>query len=224
MSTALQKTQALHLYETGVALYEEHRYQEALVELEGAEQAFRAMDARGHAFTHALANGITGLSNTLAYEGLCHQHLGRPLAAVHCFESSFINSRFERKRRLKTFTATVERNLLECYERLREQLHPDALTFLLETPADIDTSCRFPFSLPSEAIILARLYELAPERYASYRDFYRSAQERDEDRRKHEKRTDAASLRTRSIIVWGALIIIWTLYGYIAVEALLTAP
>jgi len=221
MSTALQKTKALQLYQAGVALYEEQRYREALVELEHAEQVFRAIDARGHAFTHSLANGITGLANTLAYEGLCHQHLGHLRTAVHCYETSYINNRFERKRHLKTFTAKVEENLLECYEHLREQLPPDALDRPLEAPEDIDTSCRFPFSLPAEAIILARLYELAPERYASYRDFYQRARERDDDRRRHEKRPDAASLRTRSIIVWGVLIIIWTLYGYLAVEALL---
>jgi len=222
MSTAPQKTTALQHYHAGAALFEDQRYREALTELALAEKAFRTMDARGHPFTHSLSNGVTGLANTLAYEGLCHQHLGDHRAAVHCYETSFINSRFERKRRLRTFTATVDKNLLECYERLREQLPPDTLTRLLQEPMDFDTSCRFPFSLPVDAIMLARLYELAPERYASYRDFYQRARAQDDDRRKHEKRPDATRLRTRSIIVWGALIIIWALYGFIALEALLT--
>jgi tetratricopeptide (TPR) repeat protein len=212
---------AREAFEKGSALAELGNHEQAIIELQNAEVLFRQIDVKGHPFTIPLANGVSGLANTLVLIGLSHQKLGNYQKAVQCFESSFINSKFEKARHFTKFTEIINKSLLACYDKILSLHLLDRTEDLLESTPEINTAFQFPFSLNKDAIILARLYELSPERYRSYQNFYRRAKEKDSEIRKREKKSDEASMRKLSFLIWSILIIIWAVYGTVVIDALL---
>ncbi len=219
MSTSTKRRMAESLYNSGRALFREGLYNEALIELRRAEDAFRAWDALGHPFADRLSNGISGLANTLALSGLCYLKLGNFKAALVCYETSLINSKFERKKALRDFKQMLAENLIVCYEKTLESTGVDRVSFLSRT-AELDISFRFPYSLPQDIVPFARLYELAPERYLQYKDFYERAKEKDAEIRRLSKTSDESAMKRTSIYVWGILAAIWVIYGFIVINAL----
>ncbi len=219
MSNSAIRRMAEQLYDAGRALFQAGQYNEALLELRRAEDAFRRWDAQGHPFTDRLPSGMTGLAETLALSGLCYQKLGNFKAALTCYETSLINSKFERRSALRSFTHTLAENLITCYEKTIEDTSLNRESFLNQEP-EIDVSYRFPHSLPPGIIPFARLYELAPDRYLRYQDFYRRAKQRDESIRLMLKTSDESTMKRASIYVWGILVAIWIAYGLIVVNAL----
>lgn len=189
--------------------------------LRRAEDAFRASDARGYPLTHALSNGVSGLANTLIVSGFCHQKLGYFKAALTCFEASLINSKFEKKKAFRDFINTVTGNLIACYENALKDSGDETRDRIPGHDPEIDISFQFPYSLPPDVIPFARLYELDPERYAHYRDYYQCAKEKDSERRQWSKTTDDSTMKRTSLTVWGVLFIIWAAYGIIVMAALL---
>jgi len=219
MSTSTKRRMAENMYNSGRALFQEGLYNEALIELRRAEDAFRAWDALGHPFATFLSNGISGLANTLALCGLCYQKLGNFKAALTCYETSLINSKFERKKALRDFKQMLAENLIVCYEKTLESAGVDRVSFLNRTP-EIDVSFRFPYSLTQDIVPFARLYELAPERYPQYKDFFERMKEKDAEIRRLSKTSDESAMRRTSIYVWGILAAIWVIYGLIVIKAL----
>ena len=219
MSTSPIRRMAEHVYDSGRSLFQAGRYQEALLELRRAEDAFREWDARGHPFSDRLSNGISGLANTLALSGLCHQKLGNFKSALTCYETSMINAKFERKGALRAFAQTLDENLVICYEKILADVGVDCEGFLHREP-EIDISYRFPHSLPPKVIPCARLYELAPDRYDHYKDFYQRAKEEDATTRRLTKTADESTMKRASVYVWGILVAIWVIYGLVVVNAL----
>lgn len=221
MATSSKIATAQQLYDAGLSLYQENRYPQALAELKKAEDAFRKSDARGHPYTIPLPNGVSGLANTLALEGLCHQKLGDFRSAVRCYETSLINARFEKQKPFRTFHRTLNEHLLLCYEKEAEERSAEALARILAAEPEIDTAYRFPFSLNAEGITLARLYELSPDRHARFKDFYARAKTLDAETRRRSKRSDEASMRKMSFAIWGVLLAIFAVYGVMVAEALI---
>lgn len=219
MFTSTKRRMAENMYNSGRALFQEGLYNEALIELRRAEDAFRTWDALGHPFANFLSNGISGLANTLALCGLCYQKLGNFKAALTCYETSLINSKFERKKALLEFKQMFAENLIACYEKTLESADVDRISFLSRTP-EIDVSFRFPYSLPQGIVPFARLYELAPERYSQYKDFYERAKEKDAEIRRLSKTSDESAMKRTSIYVWSILAAIWGIYGLIVIKAL----
>jgi tetratricopeptide (TPR) repeat protein len=220
MSTSTKRQLAENLYNSGRALFQENRYSEALIELRRAEDAFRIWDSRGHPFTDRLSNGMSGLANTLALSGLCHQKLGNFRAALTCYETSLINSKFEKQGILRNFAQNLTENLISCYEKIVADDGSDREGFLIREP-EIDMSFRFPYSLPPEIVPFARLYELAPDRYTHYKDFYQQAKKKDSSIRRLSKTSDESTMKRASIYVWGILAAIWAIYGLIVMNALI---
>ncbi len=223
MSTSTKRRMAENMYNSGRALFQEGLYNEALIELRRAEDAFRTWEALGHPFANRLSNGISGLANTLSLSGLCYLKLGNFKAALTCYETSLINSKFERKKALRNFKQSLAENLVLCYEKTLESAGVDRGNFLNRTP-EIDVSFRFPYSLPQDIIPLARLYELAPERYSQYKDFYERAKEKDTEIRRLSKTSDESAMKRTSIYVWGILAAIWIIYGLIVIKTLVHHP
>ena len=221
MSTLLKRRMAEQLYDTGYALYRESRYEEALVELNRAQDAFRRIDVRGQPFSHPLSNGISGLANVLFLQGLSCQKLGDYNNAVIFYETSLVNSKFEKKRPFQTLLKTIRENMVACYEKELEMIDTRTLAGLLQRDPKIDTSFLLPFSLDKDVIPIARLYELAPERYQQFKAFYERAQKKDADIRRREKMSDVATTKKMSIYIWGIIITVWAAYGLIVVKALL---
>jgi tetratricopeptide (TPR) repeat protein len=219
MSTSTKRRMAENMYNSGRALFQEGLYNEALIELRRAEDAFRGWDALGHPFANRLSNGISGLANTLALSGLCYLKLGNFKAALTCYETSLINSKFERKKAFRDFTQTLTENLIACYEKTLESAGTDRVSFLSRTP-EIDISFRFPYSLPQDIVPFARLYELAPERYSQYKYFYEHTRQNDAEIRRLSKTSDESAMKRTSIYVWGILAAIWVIYGLIVIKAL----
>ena len=219
MSTSTKRRMAESMYNSGHALFQEGLYNEALIELRRAEDAFRSWDALGHPFANRLSNGISGLANTLALSGLCYLNLGNFKAALTCYETSLINSKFERKKALRHFKQILAENLIICYEKTLEGAGVERVSFLSRTP-EIDLSFRFPYSLPQDIVPFARLYELAPERYQQYKDFYERAKEKDTEIRRLSKTSDESAMKRTSIYVWGILAAIWVIYVFIVIKAL----
>ena len=120
MTLFLKRRAAESLYENGYALFLEKRYMQALAELQRAEDAFRKLDARGHPFTIPLSNGVSGLANSLALSGQCWQLLGNYEKAAHLYETSLINSKFEKKKTFQEFMKTLQKNMLFCYQKKLE--------------------------------------------------------------------------------------------------------
>ena len=222
MPTSIKIKAAQQSYDAGLALFQENRYSQALAELKRAEDAFRKFDARGHPFSTPLPNGVSGLANTLALSGLCFQKLGDRRKAMSCYETSLINAKFEKRRPLKQFLKTLNANLIACYEQEWEASPPETITRILNSDPEIDTTFRFPYSLPEESITFARLYELAPERYEQIRNFYRRAKAKDAGIRRRDKRSDESRFRKMSFYIWGVLSVIWAVYGLVVARALLT--
>jgi len=75
--------------------------------------------------------------------------------------------------------------------------------------------------LEPDAAVLARLFELAPEQHADYRQAYLRARRKDSEARTREKRSDAAMMRRFSVSIWVVLIVIWALYGLFVANTLL---
>ncbi len=221
MSTALKWRMAEQFYNAGYSLFQEGRYDQALEELSRAEEAFRRLDARGHPWGHFLPNGVSGLANTFALQGQCHQKLGDYRKAVISYESSLINTKFEQKRPFRSFTAEVFKNMAWCYERELSSTDASGPDSLLTRELELDSSFRFPFSLRPELIPPARLYELEPELHLNLKGFYEQAKKEDADFRHRNKRTEDAAMKRMSIFVWGILLAIWIVYGLIVAEALL---
>jgi tetratricopeptide (TPR) repeat protein len=203
------KMNAQQVFERGSTLLQQQKYEEALVELRQAEQLFRKIDVKGHPFMSPLSNGVSGLANALAQSGLCYLNLGDFRKAAQCFESCFINSKFEKIWPFRTFLRTVNENLITCYGTLLRTKQPDYLGEILKSDPAIDTAYEFPFSLSEYAVMLARLFELSPDRYPDYRQFYLRARAKDREIRKREKKSDEASMRRliqeRSAMVSGVL-------------------
>jgi tetratricopeptide (TPR) repeat protein len=212
---------ARQYYDTGHALLQQGRYHEALLELGRAENTYRALDARGHPFSRSLPNGISGLADTLRLSGLCRQKLGDHKTAITCYETSYINIKFEKKRVLGRFLREMEADLASCYERVLEAVPGEEQDRLLQNEPSIDVSFRFPFSLSPAQIPFARLYELEPDRHAGFRTFYEHARERDVEIRRRSKTADESTMKKMSIAVWSILFMIWAVYIVIFFDALL---
>ncbi|HLE41136.1 MAG TPA: hypothetical protein VI956_06490 [Nitrospirota bacterium] len=221
MSTLLKRRMAEQLYDAGFALFQEGRYEEAIGDLNLAQEAFRQVDVKGHPFRDPLPNGISGLANTLYLQGLCCQKLGDYHSAVVFYETSLVNSKFEKKKPFEAFLKTFRENLVVCYQKELEKIDAQTLSDLLKQEPKIDTAFVFPFSLKKDVIRIARLYELAPERYQQFEDFYERTRGRDVKIREQEKMSDIAATKKMSIYIWGILITVWAAYGLIVVKALL---
>jgi tetratricopeptide (TPR) repeat protein len=220
MFTLPKRRMAEQLYDAGSALFQEGRYEEAFGELNRAQEAFREIDVRGHPFTHPLSNGISGLANTLFLQGLCCQKLGDYNNAAVFYETSLINSKFEKKKPFQAFQETLRENMAACYEKELETIDATTLAGFLKQEPKIDTAFSFPFSLDKDRIPIARIYELAPERYRRFGDFYETARKQDAEIRKRENMSDAATTKKMSIYVWGIIFTVWSAYTLIVVKAL----
>ena len=214
------KPTAYQAYQKGFTLYQQGHYPQAIEELLIAESLFREFDSKGHPFIHPLANRVSGLANTLSLAGRCYQDLGNYQMAARCYETSFINAKFEKMLPFRTFTRTVNEQLRICYEKLKDLAPPERLHEILRSDPRVDTRYRFPFSLDENTALIARLYELAPKHYKDYRPFYEHAKTKDSIIRKHEKKSDDASMSRLSLTIWGVLIIIWAVYGMFVINAL----
>lgn len=212
---------AQQFFERGSALLQQQKYEQAIVDLQQAEQLFRKIDVKGHPFTSPLANGVSGLANALALSGLCYLKLGDCRKAAQCYESSLINSKFEKMWPFRTFLKSVNENLLTCCDMLLRSKRPEEVTEMLKSDPAIDAAYEFPFSLSEDAAIVARLFELSPDRYADHRQFYLNAKAKDREIRKREKKSDEASMRKLSFLIWSMLIIIWAMYGVVVIKALI---
>ncbi len=213
---------AQQVFERGSALLQQRKFEQAIIDLQQAEQLFRKIDVRGHPFTIPLSNGVSGLANALAFSGLCYLKQGDCRKAAQCYESSLINSKFEKMWPFRTFLKTVNENLLTCYETMLRSNRPENLAELLKSDPDIDTAYEFPFSLSEYTAILARLFELSPDRYADHRQFYLRAKAKDREIRRREKKSDETSMRKLSFLIWSILIIIWAIYGVVVIKALIS--
>jgi hypothetical protein len=92
---------------------------------------------------------------------------------------------------------------------------------MLNSDPAIETAYEFPFSLSEYAVILARLFELSPDRYADHRQFYLRAKAKDREIRRRENKSDEASMKKLSFLIWSILIIIWAIYGVVVIETLI---
>lgn len=205
----------------GAALVQEKRYPEAIVELRRAEDLFRKLDVRGHAFSYTLENGISGLGNTLFQLGICHQMTGNFRNAIIAFETCTINERYERALPRRAFLRAVRDRLAASYEQVLERSGYDATSVPLPPSFPVDLSFSFPYSLDTAFIPAARLYELDPERYARFKPFYKAAQKEDASLRRTRVKTDDSTMRSISLSVWSILVAIWTIYGVVVVRALM---
>lgn len=221
MSTSAERRMAEQLYHSGQALFEQGLYNEALRELRRAEDSFRSLDSGGHAFSHFLANGISGLANSLALSGLCCQRLGDYKSAITCYETSLINAKFEKKKPFRAFLKKLRQDMSFCYEKLCEDISPVERDNLTNREPEIDISFRFPYSLPSDVIPFARLYELSPEQHKQYEHFHKRARRKDAEIRRQSQTIDDSAMKRMSIYVWTILFTIWSVYALIAIEAFL---
>ena len=221
MSTLTKRRTAEELYNAGKTLFQEHRFEQALVELRRAEESFRSLDVPGHAFSLTLPNGVTGLANTLALIGRCYYELGDAATACTYYETSLINTKFEKKLPFQAFLSAVREDMLVCYDSEVKKIDKPALGQILTQEAEIDTSCRFPFSLTGAAFTVSRLYELAPDRYPQFSEFYVRMQQRDRQMRRADKQSDESRMKMASIYVWVLLGVLWVIYSLVVVKTLL---
>ncbi len=219
-STERKKRTAERLFNAAFSLYQECRYEQSLIELRRAEDAFRKLDSHGHPFNHVLPNGVTGIANTLALSGRCYQRLGNIEKAIACYETSFINAKFERPRPFADFVKDLREDLLACYAKDLRIMDESAALSLTQQNIRIDTSCCFPFSLTKKAFTLVRVYELAPERYPHLRDFAAWAAEQDSAIRLLDKKSDEARMKKANIYVWAVLGSLWTAYCLLVARAI----
>ncbi len=220
MFTAGQRRLARQLYESGQALFEQGLYSDALLELQEAEKTFRELDVRGQPFSHPLSNGVSGLANSLALAGRCHQKLGDYRAAITCYETSLINRKFEKKP-FRRFLHLVYEDLTFCYEQILNARGGGSREQLLSSDPELDISFRFPFSLPPDVVPLARLYELSPDRYGQYRAFYKRVRQRDAESRRRSNTEDGRTVQRIGIFVWAVLAAVWAAYAVMVFKALI---
>ena len=220
MSTITKNQIAMQFYDAGNTLFQEGRFPEAVEKLKRAEDVFRKLDARGHPFGHPLPNGVSGLANACYLQGLCYQKMGDYSAAIMCFETGLINEKFERKRRSRPFLKSLKEQLLTCYEKELEKMPPRTVDGLLRKDPEIDLSFSFPFSLAPELVPIARLYELEPERYQRFKEFYTRARHKSSKIRRTGEKTDEAVMQTMSFYVWGIIVVLWLVYGFVVMKAL----
>jgi tetratricopeptide (TPR) repeat protein len=218
MTTTLKRQAAQRFYDDGAASFRNEKYEQALVELKQAEDAFRELDAAGHPFGYSLANGVSGLANTYALKGRCQQKLGKIKQAVANYESCLINAKFENKRSFHRFWSELSGDLTSCYEMELGKI-PTSIEGLIQDP-EIDIAFLFPYSLPQELISVARLYELVPQRYPQFSAFYASTKKKDLYIRRMDKRSDESTMNKLSVYVWGTLVSIWVTYGWMVLHAL----
>jgi len=221
MTLFLKRRAAESLYENGFALFLEKRFMQALAELQRAEDAFRKLDARGHPFTIPLKNGVSGLANTLALSGQCWQLLGNYEKAVHLYETSLINSKFEKKKPFQKFITTLQQNMLFCYQKKLERIDQKTLHQVVTQEPEIDIYYRFPFSLREDTILIARLYELAPGQHQEFRDFYTRVQHKDAGMRRSDSSSDERTTRRMSIYIWEILFVIAVVYIVVQINTAL---
>jgi tetratricopeptide (TPR) repeat protein len=221
MTLSLKRRAAESLYENGYALFLEKRFMQALAELQRAEDAFRKLDARGHPFTISLPNGVSGLANTLALSGQCRQLLGNYEKAVHLYETSLINSKFEKKKPFQEFMETLQKNMLFCYLKKLESIDQKILQQVLTQEPEIDIYYRFPFSLREDTIFIARLYELAPGQHPQFKDFYTRAQRQDAAMRRNDSSSDERATKRMSIYIWEILFVIAVVYIVVLINTAL---
>ncbi len=215
MWLSAKKQVAEQSYRAGLALFQERRYEQALIELRRAEDAFRKLDARGHPLNHVLANGVTGFANALALSGHCHQMLGHYEEAIVCFETSLINAKFERPKQFRAFVACWRENLAACYAVGLKKLDDRMIQGILNSDSDIeiDTTYLFPFSLDARAIPIARLYELAPDRYPQFSEFYAHVKAGDREFRRKNMQRDDTNVRRTAVYIWIILGTLWIAYS-----------
>ncbi len=221
MTLFLKRRAAASLYENGYALFLEKRYMQALAELQRAEDAFRKLDARGHPFTVPLANGVSGLANTLALSGQCWQFLGNYEKAIPLYETSLINSKFEKKRPFQAFMKVLQKNMLFCYQKKLATIDQGTLHQLVTTDPVIDVYYRFPFSLREDTILIARLYELAPDQHEEFKDFYNRARQKDDEIRRNDRTSDERATKRMSLYIWGTLFVITVVYVLVLINTAL---
>ncbi len=218
-STESKRRTAERLFNAAFSLYQDGRYEQSLIELRRAEDAFRKLDSRGHPFNHVLPNGVTGLANTLALSGRCHQRLGNIEKAVICYETSFINAKFERPGPFSAFVRNLREDLLACYADDLRNMDESSIVNITPRGLRIDTSFCFPFSLSKEAFTLARIFELAPDRYPHLRDFVVRAAEQDAAIRLLDKKSDESRIKRANIYIWLVLGSLWAAYCLLVVKA-----
>jgi tetratricopeptide (TPR) repeat protein len=218
MTLFLKRRTAEGLYENGYALFLEKRYMQAIAELQRAEDAFRKLDARGHPFTIPLSNGVSGLANTLALSGQCWQLLGNYEKAVHLYETSLINAKFEKKKPFQALLKTLQNTMLLCYQKKLELIDQKTLQQIVTQEPDIDVYYRFPFSLREDAIFIARLYELAPDQYRQFKGYYTGAQHKDAAMRNSDRNSDERATKKMSFSIWGILFVITVVYTFVLIN------
>ncbi len=222
MANSLKWRSAEQFFNDGNSLFQEKRYDAAVTELLKAEKAFRVLDARGHPWGHPLNNGVSGLANTLVLLGRCYQELGQFEQAITCYETSCINKKFELKRDFRAFQQEMQRHLALCYEHQLAGTDDKTLQTELGLDFDIDTSFLFPFSLKANLLTAARLFELDPERYSRFSEFYLQAKSKDANlRRKAGKDLDETRMRRATFSIWTIFGLLWFIYSMIVIKALL---
>jgi tetratricopeptide (TPR) repeat protein len=207
---------------SGQTLFQEGHYEQALTALRRAEKEFRNLDARGTPFRTVLSNGVSGLANTLALSGRCYQALRNFEQAIIRYETSFINAKYEKAKPFQTFTLSLQKDLISCYEAELKALDEKALQGILNQDTELDITFRFPFSISKKAIPLARLYELDPERYPQFKKLYlRSCHADSDSRRKAGTELDESRMKMAVMAIWMLLSMLWATYSMIVVKALL---
>jgi tetratricopeptide (TPR) repeat protein len=207
---------------SGQTLFQKGHFEQALIELRRAEKEFRSLDAQGTPFRPVLSNGVSGLANTLALSGRCYQELGNFEQAIIRYETSFINAQYEKAKPFQTFTLPLQKDMIRCYEAELKNLDDKTLLRILNQDMELDITFRFPFSMSKKAIPLARLYELDPERYPQFKEFYLRSSHADSDSRRNAgTELDESRMKRAVMSIWMLLSVLWATYSMIVVKALL---
>lgn len=90
---------------------------------------------------------------------------------------------------------------------------------ILETGLNIDINFRFPFSLDPDFIPAARLYELDPERFRSFKDIYTLAKEKYTILKRMSTSPEEKAIKRFGLAAWAAIVLIYIIY-YIAFQTL----
>ncbi len=221
MLTAGTLKNAVEAYRKGVALFQGGKFEEAIPFFSRAADGFRNHSAAGHPAEYVLENGVSALANSLCYLGVCSERTGDVSRAITCFETAYINDRFEKPAAFRMFARDLDSRLVACYERQLEASATNGIASLPKGDPAIDNAYRFPFSLDPKFIPFARLYELSPQRYGHLRTFYETAKRQDAVQRQTGSRTDDQSMRKISLGVWSVIAVIWAIYGIVVVRALM---
>ncbi len=210
---------AMEAYRKGTSLVQQEQYREAIPFLHQSAEALRGFAAEGHPAEHTLENGVTAMANALYHLGVCYERTGNIPRAITCFETAWINERFERSVPFRAFLQDLAPVLASCYERQLKATGQEDVAAILSDPEPVpDSTYRFPFSLAPEIIPYARLYELAPQRYQQFEQFYRRAKAKDARLRSTGSKTDEATMHRISIVVWSVIAAIWLVYGVVVLR------